>query len=76
MGPAEGLFQDVFAASPGAKIEITTESLRFLAPDVAEEEGRSKVVPADDGSPVLSRYGVLYVKQGGGDGPPRQVARL
>jgi uncharacterized protein (TIGR02246 family) len=61
----EGLFQSVFAASPGAKIEITTESLRFLAPDVAEEEGRGKAVPADDGSPVLSRYSVLYVKQGG-----------
>jgi uncharacterized protein (TIGR02246 family) len=54
-----------FAESPGAKIEISVESIRFLGPAAALEEGRSRVLPAKDGAVESSRYLVAYVKQGG-----------
>ena len=36
-------FAETFAANPGGKIEIRPDSLRFLSPEVAKEEGRSTV---------------------------------
>jgi uncharacterized protein (TIGR02246 family) len=72
------LFASTFETNPGATIEVVPESLRFLGPDVAKEEGRAKVMPArpkggkagaDAGSrnhaPQPSRYSVIYVRQGG-----------
>ena len=55
---------DTFAASPGVKIAIETDAIRFLSPEVAREEGRSLVTPAE-GSPVESSFTVLYVKRDG-----------
>ena len=55
---------DTFAASPGVKIAIETDAIRFLSPEVAQEEGRSLVTPAE-GSPVESSFTVLYVKRDG-----------
>ncbi|HEV3164217.1 MAG TPA: SgcJ/EcaC family oxidoreductase [Isosphaeraceae bacterium] len=59
------LFATQFTDNPGAKIEITTESLRFPSPDVAVEEGRARVEPADKGSPEITAYTVIYVNRGG-----------
>ena len=43
--PIEQGLADTFAASKGAKIAFEIEAIRFLSPDVAEEEGRSVVTP-------------------------------
>jgi uncharacterized protein (TIGR02246 family) len=59
--------QDVFAAifrnRPGATLAITPASLRFLAPDVAQEEGHT-VVKAGSEGPSTRKYTVLFIKQG------------
>ncbi len=42
-----------FAASPGAKLAIEVESIRFLSPDVAKEEGHT-IVTASGGGPATA----------------------
>jgi len=61
----EQVFAAAFKAHPKAKIEIKIDSIRFLAPTVAMEEGISTVThePGEPGEP--SRYTVLHVKQDG-----------
>jgi uncharacterized protein (TIGR02246 family) len=61
----EDSFAQTFAASPGGKMEIKIDSLRFLSPDVAKEEGRCTITPAGAGGPDVDRYTVLYVKKDG-----------
>jgi uncharacterized protein (TIGR02246 family) len=68
-------FASTFEALPGQTIEIHVESIRFLGPDVAKEEGRARVHPPGanpSGSgpmgvavPQFGRYTVLYVRQEG-----------
>ena len=53
-----------FASSKGAKIAFEIETIRFLTPDVAKEEGRSVVTPVK-GAPVSRRYTVLFVRSDG-----------
>ena len=55
---------DTFAASPGVKLDLEIEAIRFLSPDVAKEEGKSIVTPAK-GVSESRRYTVLYVKRDG-----------
>ena len=43
-----------FAENKGAKLTLEVDSIRFLTPDVAREEGRSIVKPPN-GPPVLRR---------------------
>ena len=57
-----GVLRVDLPARPGATIEIAIESLRFLSPDVAKEEGHTRVKPAGEPE-TLRRYTVLYVKQ-------------
>jgi uncharacterized protein (TIGR02246 family) len=57
-------FVESFAASPGSKIKIEIESIRFLSADVAKEEGRSLVTPVK-GAPISRNYLVLFVKRDG-----------
>jgi uncharacterized protein (TIGR02246 family) len=59
------LFAQAFAASPGSKMETRIDSIRFLTPEVAKEEGRSTITPAGEGAPDVDRYSVLYVKKDG-----------
>ena len=55
-----------FAANPRSTIEIKVESLRFLGPDTALEEGRTTITPAKSGeSPEISRFTVVYIKKNG-----------
>ena len=60
----EGRLASTFAASPGVKIELAIDAIRFVSPDVAKEEGRSRVTPAT-GAPESRRYTVIYVKRDG-----------
>lgn len=67
------LFAAVFEDRPGESIEVDVDSLRFLGPDTAKEEGRSRIIPARSGprgeatslAPEHGRYTVLYVRQDG-----------
>jgi uncharacterized protein (TIGR02246 family) len=76
-----GLFAWTFEEFPGERIEIDEQSIRFLGPEVAEEEGRTRILPSTaprelatertnrpvvwSGVPHTSRYTVLYVRQNG-----------
>jgi uncharacterized protein (TIGR02246 family) len=57
-------FAETFAAAPGSKIALDIYSIRTLGPDVAQEQGRSVVSPAE-GAPESRLYTVLYVKREG-----------
>jgi uncharacterized protein (TIGR02246 family) len=55
---------ETFASSPGARLEIAAEAIQFLSPEVAKEEGRTRVVPPK-GAPDARRHTALFVKRGG-----------
>ncbi len=62
----QAFFDAMFRERKGAKIEISLESLAFLGPEVAKEEGHTRVKPAEkEASDAVRRYTVLFVKQGG-----------
>jgi uncharacterized protein (TIGR02246 family) len=55
-----------FAANPRSTIEIKVESLRFLGPDTALEEGRTTITPAKPRElPEITRFTVVYIKKNG-----------
>jgi uncharacterized protein (TIGR02246 family) len=60
----EELYTGLFQSRPRSTIDIAIESLRFLSPDVAKEEGHTQVKSAGEPA-TLRRYTVLYVKQDG-----------
>jgi uncharacterized protein (TIGR02246 family) len=54
-----------FADNPGSTIAIHVDSLRFLGPETALEEGRTTIKPAEDaGAPEITRFTAVYVKLG------------
>jgi uncharacterized protein (TIGR02246 family) len=59
----EKQFASIFADEEGAKLEATTESIRFISPGVAVEEGSAKLLSAGP-EPVQSQYTAIYVKRG------------
>ncbi len=61
----EKAFTEFFAENKGLKVEIHTESLRFVTPDVAVEDGVTSVAEPDGGPPSRARYTVVHVKKGG-----------
>ncbi len=63
-GSIQDLYTSVFQARPGSTIAISIETLRFLSPDVAKEEGQTRVKSGAE-APTLRRYTVLYIKQNG-----------
>jgi uncharacterized protein (TIGR02246 family) len=60
----ESVFGAMFKERPGAKITITPASLRFIGPDVAQEEGRTDVRLGGAEGPSTHHYTVTYVKHG------------
>jgi uncharacterized protein (TIGR02246 family) len=54
-----------FADGPGDKIETTVETIKFLAPGIAREDGRTRLTPSGAGTPVAGRYSAIHVKQDG-----------
>ena len=58
----EQFYTSLFQSRPGAAIEITIDTLRFLSPDVAKEEGHTRVKSAGEPE-TLRRYTVFYVKK-------------
>jgi uncharacterized protein (TIGR02246 family) len=54
-----------FQAHPGARIEVTIESIDFPAPNVAVEEGNGTVVFPQGGPPSSSHYTAVHTLQDG-----------
>jgi uncharacterized protein (TIGR02246 family) len=61
----EKAFKEFFAENKGLKLRIDSESLRFITPDVAIEDGTTGVIPPDGGPPSRTRYTIVHVKKDG-----------
>jgi uncharacterized protein (TIGR02246 family) len=61
----EDVFAAIFKAHPKAHIDVAIESIRFLGPALAVEEGTSTVKYDPDGHEEAGRYSITYVKQDG-----------
>ena len=59
----QSAFEDSFSQNPKAKISLTIESLRFIAPGVAVEEGRLTSYPDGVEATVESIYRVAHVRR-------------
>jgi uncharacterized protein (TIGR02246 family) len=60
----EKQFAGVFADAKGAKLEAKTDSVQFVSPNVAVEQGTAKVIRPDQ-APEESEYTAVYVKREG-----------
>lgn len=54
-----------FATNKGLKLRIESESLRFLTPDVAVEDGTTYVLSPNGAPPSRARYSNVHVKKDG-----------
>jgi uncharacterized protein (TIGR02246 family) len=61
----EKAFAGLFAENKGLKLRINSETLRFLTPDVAVEDGVTEVLPPDGAPPSRARYTIVHVKESG-----------
>lgn len=61
----EKLFQGMFSENKGLKMRIDSDTLRFVTPDVAIEEGTTGVIHANGGPPSRTRYTIVHVKKDG-----------
>jgi uncharacterized protein (TIGR02246 family) len=61
----EKAFEAFFAENKGVKLRINSDSLRFVTPDVAIEDGTTEVFSVDGGPPNRSRYSNVHVKKDG-----------
>jgi uncharacterized protein (TIGR02246 family) len=57
-------FVALFKESKGVKLEVATESIEFVSPNVALEKGKATVLGPKE-SPQVSKYSVVYVKRDG-----------
>ena len=57
-------FAALFVEVKGAKLKVATESIEFVSPNVALEQGRATVLRPKD-APLESSYRVVYVKRDG-----------
>jgi uncharacterized protein (TIGR02246 family) len=55
----------MFAEHKGLRVQVDSESLRFVTPDVAVEDGVTVVVPADGSLPTRNRYTNVHVRKDG-----------
>jgi uncharacterized protein (TIGR02246 family) len=61
----EKAFKDFFMESKGLKLRIDVNSVRFLTPDMAIEDGTTSVIPPDNTPPSQARYTNVHVKKDG-----------
>jgi uncharacterized protein (TIGR02246 family) len=61
----QDFYSAIFQERPGVAIEIALDSLRFLGPDVAKEEGQTRLKPSGGQPATVRRYTVLFVKKEG-----------
>ena len=60
----EKQFAGIFAATQGAKLEAKTDSIAFVSPNVAVEQGTATVIRPDQ-APEESEYTAVYVQREG-----------
>ncbi|NLX98816.1 MAG: SgcJ/EcaC family oxidoreductase [Rhodopirellula sp.] len=60
----EQQFAAIFAEAKGAKLQAATNSIGFVSPNVAVEQGTAKVIRPDQ-APDESEYTAVYVKREG-----------
>lgn len=60
----ERRYREAFESDPDAKIEVTSEAVRLLAPDVALEQGRA-AIRSGGATAKSGRYHALYVRRDG-----------
>lgn len=58
-------FAALFKARPKAQMRVMIESIRFLGPTIAVEEGTSRLSEPPIGDTSIARYTVLHVKEDG-----------
>jgi uncharacterized protein (TIGR02246 family) len=58
-------FTDFFAKEKGLALEITTDTLRFVSPDVALESGSARVTRLADGAASSAAYTIVHTKRDG-----------
>jgi uncharacterized protein (TIGR02246 family) len=61
----ETAFKAFFSENKGVKVQIESDSLRFVTPDVAIEDGTTTVATPDAGPPSRARYTIVHVKKDG-----------
>jgi uncharacterized protein (TIGR02246 family) len=59
------VYAGFFAENKGLKLRVDSQSLRFITPDVAVEDGMTSVIAPDGGPPSRSRYTIVHVKKDG-----------
>jgi uncharacterized protein (TIGR02246 family) len=58
-------FEEAFEANPKAAVSVVVDSIRFLTPDVAVEEGETTLFPDGETLASRGRYTVLHLKKNG-----------
>jgi uncharacterized protein (TIGR02246 family) len=61
----EKAIAESFAETPGCKLEAKVESIRFIGPGAAIEDGTATVTPPGGAAPVSSRYSAVHLKSDG-----------
>ena len=61
----ENAFKDFFAENKGSKLRIDVNSVRFITPETAVEDGITSVIRSDGAPPDQSRYSNVQVKKDG-----------
>ena len=61
----EKSFDAFFGENKGAKLRIEVDSLRFVTPEVAIEDGVTAVLTPDGGPPSRAKYTIVHVKKDG-----------
>jgi uncharacterized protein (TIGR02246 family) len=58
-------FASYFAETKGLKLEVSTDSLRFVSPLVALESGTSRLTRPSDGESNVAAYHIVHAKRDG-----------
>jgi uncharacterized protein (TIGR02246 family) len=61
----ENAFKDFFTENKGLKLRIEVNSMRFVTPDLAIEDGTTSVILPDGTPPSQARYTNVHVKKDG-----------
>jgi uncharacterized protein (TIGR02246 family) len=61
----ENAFKDFFTENKGSKLRIDVNSVHFVTPDTAIEDGVTSVTSPDGGPPNQARYTNVHVKRDG-----------
>ncbi len=61
----EKAFAGFFAENKDMKLRIDSDSLRFVTPEVAIEDGTTEVIAPDGSPPSRARYTIVHVKKDG-----------